>query len=131
MRVKDKKALVARLRAEGYNCAQCLLLVEGEEVGLDSSSAKLTGAGLGGGASCGELCGVASSLAILCGYRQQDTTSGGKLKVMPRVRALLTEFSEPYDGRLTCRDLKGKCGVDCLRLIERGVEIFESTLGED
>lgn len=130
MTTEEKKALARRLHGEGYNCAQCVLRAHAAEVGLGEREAVLAGAGFGAGAGCGELCGVVSGLAVLAGHAVGDASAKGKLRAMPTVRGLAEKFSAPYGGKLTCRELKGKCGVGCDILIDRGVELFEDYLRE-
>lgn len=128
MNVEEKKEKALSLRKQGYSCSQCLLMVEAEKLGITEEFAAKMAAGLGGGVARGEICGVANALAIAAGLISDDSTSGGKLKVMPVAREMCEEFASPYGGKITCRDLKGKCGVPCEVLICRGIEILEPRL---
>lgn len=112
------------LRKEGYNCAQCVLMACNDILGITKETAALIAAGLGSGVARGEICGVANALAIAEGLRTNDATPSGKLKVMPRAKAICDRFAEPYGGKITCRDLKGKCGATCPELICQGISIL-------
>lgn len=118
---------VSRLHEQGYSCSQCVLMTYAPDLGIDTETAARIGAGLGAGVACGEICGVASAMAIVTGLRNQDSSPTSKKAAMSATRRLLDEFSKPFGGKLTCRDLKGKCGMSCDRLIARGIELLKES----
>lgn len=124
LHMTERETEALRLRQQGYNCSQCVLMACDDIIGIDREMAARLSAGLGSGVARGEICGVANSLAIAEGFRQGDSTPGAKLKVMPNVKRLCDRFSDPYGGKITCRDLKGKCGRSCEELICEGIRIL-------
>lgn len=117
--------LSRELHRDGYSCSQCVLMALADKLDIDKNTAAKIGAGLGAGVAVGEICGAASAIAIAEGLRQNDTSADSKKGVMPKVGKLMREFSRPYDGRITCRDLKGKCGATCDELIARAIRLLE------
>lgn len=124
MTIEERKDKVRELHDKGYSCSQCVLMAYADAMDVDMETAARMGSGLGAGVSVGEICGVASAMAIVAGMRNGDGGAMSKKTVMPKVRALLSDFSGPFGGKLACRDLKGKCGLSCDALIERGVELL-------
>ena len=116
------------LRKEGYNCAQAVMMAFPDITGIDDKTAALMTAPLGAGVACGEICGVANAMAIVQGFITADPNPDGKKKAMPAAKQLLTEFSKPFGGCITCRDLKGKCGKSCDELVASGVRILANSL---
>ena len=122
MEMKLNRAM--RLRGEGYNCAQAVLIPFSEELGIGEDTLAVLTAGLGGGAGQGELCGVANALAIAEGVILHDSTPEGKKRAVAGASRMGKEFSKPYGGCITCRDLKGKCGKTCHELVGEGVKLL-------
>ena len=116
------------LRKEGYNCAQTVMMAFPDATGVDDNTAAVMTASLGGGVACGEICGVANAIAIAQGFITGDDSPTGKKKAMPAAKHLLDEFSRPFGGCLTCRELKGKCGKTCEELIAAGINILDNSL---
>lgn len=120
----EKKEIAGELHGQGYSCAQCVLMAYAPECCISGETAARIGAGLGAGVSCGEICGVASAMAVVAGLRGSDSGPMSKKAAMAETRRLLDSFSKSFGGKVACRDLKGKCGVSCNELIERGVELL-------
>ncbi len=116
------------LRKQGYNCAQSVMMAFTDVTGIDDDMAAKMTASLGAGVTAGEICGVANAMAIAQGFITNDASGDGKKKVMPATKKLLADFSAPFNGCLTCRELKGKCGKSCEELIAAGIKIFEESL---
>ena len=92
----------------GMNCAQAILTVYGEPLGIDVATAKNFGRPLGGGVGisgqiCGFLTGAAQVLAHA--YNDSDETQA-KAATQPKVAAFLKAFREKH-GTLTCNELLG------------------------
>lgn len=124
MDIKKRKEKAEQLHQEGYNCSQSVLMACADKLGITEAQGAVIGSGLGAGVAIGEICGVANALAIGAGLLAADPSASGKKSVMPRVREMCRKFSEPYGGRITCRELKGQCGRSCDQLIAEGVEIL-------
>lgn len=97
----DKKDLAVRFKHNGYNCAQAVIAVYADELGIDLETARALGAGFGAGmgtmgATCGALCGA----QIVLGIKNK-----GK-PIMGMARRLYSGFLEAC-GATICVDLKG------------------------
>ncbi len=127
MNIDERIDKALELRKEGYSCSQCVLMALVDKLGINDQLAVRIGAGLGSGVTCGELCGAVNALAIAEGLKlkPEEATSNSKKIVMPKTSKLMKEYSEPFDGKLTCRDLKGKCGKTCEELIARAISLAE------
>ncbi|MDE6330830.1 MAG: C-GCAxxG-C-C family protein [Muribaculaceae bacterium] len=114
-----------QLRKEGYNCAQCVLMVFDDFTGLDSASACRAASGLGAGVGAmKELCGVPNAMAIVQGFAL-PAEAPAKVESMKRAGELLRLFGESTGGRLRCADLKGgPNAIPCDRLICDGIRIL-------
>ena len=97
----DKKDLAVRFKHNGYNCAQAVIAVYADELGIDLETARALGAGFGAGmgtmgATCGALCGA----QIVLGLSGKTKPTAGK------PRRLYNDFLERC-GATICMDLKG------------------------
>lgn len=128
MTVEERIDKGVRLHREGYNCAQSVLMAFSDATGVSDENSACIAAALGAGVASGEICGVPNAMAIAEGMITADSTSSGKKRVMPKAKALINEFASPFNGCLTCRDLKGKCGKPCDELIARGIQILHDSL---
>lgn len=125
---EQRLELAKAWRAKGYNCAQTLILAFPDVTGLSDDQAIGLSAVLGGGATVGELCGVASAMAVVLGM-----ALGGDPADKPRhyaeARELIMKFAGNNNGCLRCRDLKGKPGAKtCDELIYEGVALLDERL---
>lgn len=125
MTTSQREDISRKLHHEGYSCSQCVLMALADKLGIDNETAAKIGAGLGAGVAVGEICGAASAMAIAEGLRQNDSSADSKKGVMPKVGKLIREFANTYDGRVTCRDLKGKCGATCDELIAKAIRLLD------
>lgn len=126
----ERKARAAELHKQGYNCAQSVILAFPEIAENESEPliAALT-AGFGGGVcASGEICGVASALAVATGLRLWKAPADKK-NVYAEGRALVKKF-EQNNGYLRCRDLKKAANPPrpCPDLISDGVAILAEYL---
>lgn len=128
--LEERKAHALRLREEGYNCAQSVLMVFDDVTGLDGEAAARLTSGLGAGLGCGELCGVANAMAIAQGMLHSgDAASKGPS--MKAAKELLSTFAANNGSRLRCADLKGKPDVrPCNDLVVHGVELLHNYFEE-
>lgn len=118
----------ARLRAEGYNCAQTVLMVFDDITGIGEDMSAKIAAGLGAGvAATQEICGVPNAMAIISGLVGQPG-SKSKVKALQTARPLISEFSKQNDGRIRCKDLKTPPALrPCNDLIFQGIEIIHKS----
>ncbi|MBE7007878.1 MAG: C_GCAxxG_C_C family protein [Ruminococcaceae bacterium] len=93
---------------KGYNCCQSVLAAFGDKYDISEETALRIGAGFGGGAGTGELCG-----AIIGGVMALDLILGGdvtsepteaKRRAAARAKALQARFLEQF-GALRCHEL--------------------------
>ena len=125
MTLEERYKVALDLRKKGYNCSQAVLLAFPDKVEMDPELvAKLTsglGSGVGGS---GELCGVICAMALgqgLC----QSAAPEGKSASAKTARSLMDEFASENQGRVRCKDLKGKEGIrPCNDLVLLGVKIL-------
>ena len=121
----DKKEQAVALKHKGYNCAQAVLCVFQNEVGLSEETLKGMGAGFGAGmgsmeATCGALIGA----GILSGLKE----SPGK-PIRETAKKLHQTFAEKC-GATICKDIKGRdTGVavcSCEGCVRHAVELVEN-----
>ncbi|MDE6010331.1 MAG: C-GCAxxG-C-C family protein [Muribaculaceae bacterium] len=123
--LEERKTEALRLRHEGYNCSQSVIMAFDDITGLEAETAARLTSGLGTGVGgSGEICGVINAMALTQGMLQSAGPSG-KAASAREVRKLLDEFAESNRGRVRCADLKGKEGIrPCADLVLQGVEIL-------
>lgn len=129
----ERKARAAQLHKQGYNCAQSVILAF-PEIAREESKPLITAltCGFGGGVcASGEICGVASALAVAAGLRLWKEPADKK-DVYARGRALINKF-EQHNGYIRCRDLKKAANPPrpCPDLISDGVAILAEYLAEN
>ena len=95
------------LHEEGYNCAQAVIGAYADVIGIGEQEAYSIGAGFGGGAGTGEICGAVSGAIIVLGLLtpvdMNDPVSSKK-----RTTALGKEFQKRFVEKfrhLRCHDL--------------------------
>ncbi len=96
--------------AEGYNCAQAVLLAFAEEIGLDpDTAARLTSAFGGGIARSGRVCGAVSGGLMVLGLRYGNTSPtdrGAKEATYALARRYMEDFARQH-GSVDCPGLLG------------------------
>ncbi len=125
--LSQREQLAAEARAAGANCSQAILAAFPDVINLPSEAAMRIAVGLGGGVGGqGQICGVVSAMAILEGFKSPAGTP--KPAVYKAVKSLSEAFHKDA-GSLICKELKRPgAAISCDQLIERGVEIFHSSL---
>lgn len=120
------------LHAQGYNCAQSVLMCFASELGLDEATAASMMMGMGGGiGGSGEICGVATAMAAAASriLEKRNGEKPEKAKVYAFVRELLADFKSRNSGHIRCCDLKTPgAAKSCSELISEGVEILYNQL---
>lgn len=94
---------------QNYNCAQSVLAVFAEELGLDRETALKIATGFGGGIRCGEVCGAVSGAVMALGLKYghcDPNDSETKMKTYEKTRMFMNAFKEK-NGSVCCRDLLG------------------------
>ncbi len=109
--MSKKTEQAVELFGQGYNCAQALLVVFGEESGLDRELALKLAAGLEGGLGMtGEICGAANGACLLLGMStggsEDSCSKPGRKLARKRVREFLRTFKKEC-GAVSCRQLLG------------------------
>ncbi len=120
------------LRAQGYNCAQAVLLCFTDELGLDHDTASAITLGMGSGmGGAGEICGVASAMAAAAARILEKETGKkpDKTEVYAMVKELFADFKGRNSGLLRCSELKTPgAAKNCSELVCEGVEIIYNRL---
>jgi len=131
-----------------YNCAQAVLGVYCEDMGLDLSTALKLASGFGGGVRCGELCGAVSgavmAIGLKCGFHiEKDFKQKGYCN--KKSYEFIEKFRETHSSVL-CRDLLDidiRCPDDhttqtaqeshktiCPKMVASAVRVLESMTWE-
>ncbi|MCM1483925.1 MAG: C-GCAxxG-C-C family protein [Muribaculaceae bacterium] len=119
---------VKDLRAKGFNCSQCVLMAFDDVHGLDDDTASKLAVGAGGGVGgCGEVCGVAATMAMIEGFRTWDSPKD-KPTAYSSIAGINGDFRKKF-GALTCRELK-QLRRPCNELIYYGVEYMHKHINE-
>ncbi len=128
MTLEERIESARALRAQGYNCAQCVMAVFPEVHGLPQDVALRLSTGLGGGVGGSQnICGVLSSVALLDGSRTQGAPAD-KRAVYGNVSGVVRDFEQRY-GTCICRELKAPGQtVGCNELIEAGIRMYDDFL---
>ena len=135
------------LHEKGYNCAQAVIGAYADTIGIDEQAAFSIGAGFGGGAGTGELCGAISGAVMVLGLLtpvDPEDPVGSKQRTTALSKAFQKRFAEKF-GYLRCHDLLRNptqasdatpaaqaMGVThhCRLMIVTAVEIVEEMLAE-
>ena len=112
------------LHAQGFNCAQCVLLACGKYTGLEPETARRVAAGFGGGVRSGEICGAISGAVMTIGLTEEDPRL-----VAARTKQCVERFRQEF-GCVRCQELKLN-RVPCDTLIAFGAQQVEELRKED
>lgn len=123
MEIKDRVERAGQLRAEGYNCAQAVLMCFEDVTGISEDMAASLTSALGAGvAATGEICGVANAMAIAVGATYGPEAIN-KAKASREAKEVVEKFACENGNCLRCVELKGK-HRSCNALVAQGVEIL-------
>lgn len=95
--------------AQGYNCAQSVLVAHAAQLGMDEATALKIASGFGGGMGrMAEACGAVTGAFMALGLKHAGTSSDREAKeaIYARIREFAERFRE-RNGSLPCRDLLG------------------------
>ena len=131
---------------QGFNCAQSVLLVFCEELGLDETSALKISCGFRGGMCNGEVCGAVSGAVMALGLKYGQSEVEDKA-AKEKTYEIVKEFSSRFkfiNGSLICKELldfdlsiengrkiareKGLFSNVCPKVINDAVSILEDIL---
>ena len=123
--LEERVARARELRAQGYNCAQCVAMAFDDVTGADNAvMARVAGGfGTGMGAS-GGVCGAVSGTTMVLGLVND---SDPRPELYCKVRESIQEF-ENLEGYLNCRDLKREGRKPCLELITDAVAMLHKRI---
>lgn len=121
-----------RLRAEGYNCAQSVIMCFSDIVGVDDETlARLTSALGAGVAAQRQICGVANAIALVIGSRH-GSDPAAKIAASKEAKPIVEEFKSLFGNRITCAELKGQPDMpSCHDLVYKGVEILSHYIDKE
>lgn len=135
------------LHEEGYNCAQAVIGAYVDRIGISEQEAYSIGAGFGGGAGTGELCGAVSGAVMVLGMMtpvDMNDPVGSKKRTTALSKEFQKRFAEKF-RHLRCHDLlrdptqtsdatpaAQAMGIThhCRLMIVTAVEILEELLSE-
>ena len=129
----DKVTLAIEKHRKGYNCAQAVLAVFADELGMNEVTAYKLMEGLGGGVGgMRDVCGAFSAAAAVIGFYKSSGTLDGATKkdAYDAVQQAAEKFKEEYDS-VICREILEKYPAPCgdkIALAVRIVEDFIKTL---
>ena len=126
----DKANLAIEKHQKGYNCAQAVLSVFAEEIGLDEVTAYKLMEGLGGGVGgLREVCGAFSAAAAVIGFVSSSGTLDGATKkdTYATVQQAAEKFKEEYDS-VICREILEKYPAPCGEKIAHAVRVIEEII---
>ena len=145
----DREYQAAKLFTEGYNCAQAVIMVFADVIGLDEKLCARLSSSFGGGMGrqrevCGAVSGMLMVAGLLYGY---DGPEEGQIKKehYERVQQLCWQFREEA-GSIVCREILKNPPSDpsptprtaefyqqrpCARMVTQAVRIMEQYIREN
>ena len=119
------------LHDKGYNCAQAVVCVFADDLGLDEQTAYKMSEAFGLGVGQMEICGAVSGACMLAGMKNSgglENIGKTKAETYKINRAIADEFKQMNES-VICRELKGvETGTvlrSCTGCIEDAVKIVE------
>lgn len=124
----DERITRARqLHKEGYNCAQCVVMVFDDIYDLDTDTAAKVSAGMGGGVGGQrQVCGTVSGMAMTLGLSQY-TSPADKATTYQAVKDCSNEFTTLNDS-IVCSELLKPGRKPCIELIVDAITIIDKKL---
>lgn len=129
----SEKAL--EFHAQGYNCAQAVLMAFSEDLGLSIKDAQRMVAAYGGGMGCGEICGTVSSALMILGMQKFNTSADSpekinlaKSDIRTESQHFMTRFKE-RNSSVICREILARGGKPlCRKAISDACDILDEML---
>ncbi|WP_340111788.1 C-GCAxxG-C-C family protein [Maribellus mangrovi] len=91
-----------------YNCAQTVVSLHAEELGIDKKTALRIASGFGGGMACAETCGAVTGSYMVIGLKYGHDTADPEAKAATKQKIQL--FNEKFKAAhqsLICKELTG------------------------
>jgi len=104
----NKKSDLVEKQFSNFNCAQTVISLFAEDLGLDETTALKIASGFGGGMNCAETCGAVTGSYMVIGMKQGHSTSD--LEAKAKTKVLIKQFNEKFKavhGSLICKKLTG------------------------
>ena len=135
----NKTDTIKALRAESLNCAQCVLLLHRDALGLSEEEALKIAGCFGGGMAVKGTCGALTGALMALGFRYGDFRGDpAKKKVCHQATADFVHAFEQAYGSTQCSYFTGGRGADakddanprptCNELIEGASDMLERLL---
>ncbi len=113
------------LRAQGYNCSQCVVMAFDDVIDGDMSMLVRVAHGFGSGmGASGDVCGAISGTTMVLGLVHDNEP---RPQLYSRVREARADFVN-LEGYSDCRDLKKEGRKPCLELITDAVALLHKRL---
>lgn len=144
----DREYQAAKLFTEGYNCAQAVIMVYADRIGMDEKAcAKLSSSFGGGMGRMREVCGAVSGMFMVAGMLYgYDGPEEGEIKKehYARIQYLAEQFRQEA-GSIICREILKNPPSDpnpsprteeyykqrpCARMVTLAVRILEKYIAE-
>lgn len=123
--MSEKSDKAVELFRSGYNCAQAVLAVFCEELGMDLETAMKVSASFGGGMGrMKEVCGTVSAMFMAAGLAYAKP--GNNAEQYKIVQELAQKFKDKNET-IICREL---AKTPCPNLVKDSVEILEEYIKE-
>ncbi|MDY5799847.1 MAG: C-GCAxxG-C-C family protein [Candidatus Onthomorpha sp.] len=108
--IEQRVELARKAHAQGYNCAESVVLAYADCVGLDKNVAEKMSVSFGGGvAKMREICGCVSAMAMLAGFikeNQDENSRPDTEKCYQWTKCLADKFRSEC-GDIVCKRLRG------------------------
>ncbi|MDX1283441.1 MAG: C-GCAxxG-C-C family protein [Draconibacterium sp.] len=103
-----KKAQFVDERFSQVNCAQTVLSLYAEDIGLDEKTALKIASGFGGGMACAETCGAVTGAYMVIGMKHGHASSDpdAKANTKQKIQLFNEKFKATHDT-LICKELTG------------------------
>ena len=103
-----RKADLVDQQFSRFNCAQTVISLFAEDIGLDETTALKIASGFGGGMACAETCGAVTGSYMVIGMKHGHASSNPDAKT--RTKQAIQRFNEKFKekhGSLICKKLTG------------------------
>ncbi len=125
--LEERVAKARDLRAQGYNCSQCVVMAFDDVMDVDVNMLARAAGGFGTGiGATGDICGALTGTTMVLGLVREGVARPALYR---EVREAISAFEE-LEGARDCRDLKGVGRKPCLDLILDAVTLLHNRLAD-
>ena len=136
----DKKELAVSYFANGYNCAQAVVLAFCEELGITETQAAIMSEGFGGGMGrTRSVCGAVSGMVMVASLKYSKGVAGDmdtRMKIYSKIKEMFADFETLFQTKIcaeliTQRDTSAGPGghqKNCVECVACAAEIAEKYL---